>query len=95
MTAYSPSPPRAFWPAFDSIPSGRALMIVWQSSFGNDFFKIQPFLQPTPTHSLLYPCTRIPPCQCDHDVREDPSGNSSASAPVATAIPSRSLAATP
>jgi hypothetical protein len=63
--------PVGFWPAFDSLSSGRALMVIWQSLFGKDFANIQPFLQPTPQHSLLYPCTADPWCECDHEVSED------------------------
>lgn len=47
-------------------------MVVWQSIFGRDFECIQPFLQPTPRHSRTWPCTFVPWCQCDHEVREDP-----------------------
>ena len=63
--------PVGFWPSFDSLSSGKALMVVWQSLFGKDFASIQPFLQPTTQHSLLYPCTADPWCECDHEVSED------------------------
>ncbi len=63
--------PVGFWHAFDSLSSGRALAIYWQSLFGKDFASIQPFLQPTTQHSLLYPCIANPWCECDHEVSED------------------------
>lgn len=63
--------PVGFWRSFDSLSSGKALMVIWQSLFGKDFARIQPFLQPTPQHSLLYPCTADPWCECDHEVSED------------------------
>ena len=63
--------PVGFWRSFDSLSSGKALMVYWQSLFGKDFASIQPFLQPTAQHSLLYPCTADPWCECDHEVSED------------------------
>ena len=64
-------PPVGFWRSFDSLSSGKALMVYWQSLFGKDFAKIQPFLQPTTQHGFLYPCTADPWCECDHEVSED------------------------
>ena len=61
-----------FWPSFDTLSTGKAVMVIWQSMFGKDFPKIQPFLQPTPEHSFTYPCTAVPWCDCDHEVSEDP-----------------------
>lgn len=43
-------------------------MTVWQSLFGSDFAKVQPFLRPTPDCAERFPC---PDCDCDHEVRED------------------------
>ena len=63
--------PVGFWRAFDSLSTGKALLIVWRSLFGTDFRYLQPFLQPTPEHSFTYPCTAMPWCECDHEVSED------------------------
>ncbi len=63
--------PVGFWRAFDSLSTGKALLIVWRSLFGSDFRYLQPFLQPTPEHSFTYPCTAVPWCECDHEVSED------------------------
>ncbi|PWU18784.1 MAG: hypothetical protein C5B50_08275 [Verrucomicrobia bacterium] len=63
-----------FWPHFDSIPGGRALLSVWQNIFGAEFGCVQPFLQPTAERAPLLPCSRTPPCDCDHELREDIEG---------------------
>jgi hypothetical protein len=63
--------PVGFWRAFDSLSTGKALLVVWRSLCGSDFRHLQPFLQPTPEHSFTYPCTAVPWCECDHEVSED------------------------
>jgi hypothetical protein len=63
--------PVGFWRAFDSLSTGKALLVIWRSLFGTDFRHLQPFLQPTPEHSFTYPCTAVPWCECDHEVSED------------------------
>lgn len=60
-----------FWPSFDTLSTGKAVMVIWKSMFGKDFTALQPFLQPTPEHSFTYPCTAVPWCDCDHEVSED------------------------
>ncbi len=60
-----------FWPSFDTLSTGKAVMVIWKSMFGKDFAALQPFLQPTPEHSFTYPCTAVPWCDCDHEVSED------------------------
>jgi len=63
-----------FWHHFESVPGGKALLQVWQEVFGAEFRLVQPFLQATPERGGLYPCPRNPPCDCDHEVREDFEG---------------------
>jgi hypothetical protein len=59
------------WHKLDCLPSGKALLVVWQRSFGAAFAAVQPFLQPTTEQTGTYPCPSDPHCGCDHDVRED------------------------
>jgi hypothetical protein len=64
--------PVGFWRTFDTLSTGKALMVVWRSLAGSDFPSLHPFLRPTPGHSFTYPCMGMPWCECDHEVTDDP-----------------------
>lgn len=62
----------AFWETLEDFAGGRALQVTWRSRMAAAYGWIQPCLIPAPYLAASYPCTRVPPCGCDHAVREDP-----------------------
>ena len=57
-----------FFRALELLPSLAAVRAEWETLVGEEYPHIKGFLRPRNEAALSYPCSRIPPCGCQHAV---------------------------